>query len=155
MCELNVLAQFKKYDVSKLHRGFITPDGIETVLREEGVPDDAIADYIDEFMSLDSNGDGKVSYLDLYESMMTRIPDEWLEWIDTKFAFSFSKLAYLLFPSIRRGVADATLLKVLKDNGFNETTAQKLIDKTKKEGRQMVERSYVDASKGYVATVRS
>ena len=92
VCELNVLAQFKKYDVSKLHRGFITPDGIETVLREEGVPADAIQHYIDEFMSLDSNGDGKVSYLDLYESMMTRIPDEWLEWIDTKsdiFHFSF------------------------------------------------------------------
>lgn len=85
VCELNVLAQFKKYDVSKLHRGFITPDGIETVLKEEGVSPEAIRDYIEEFMSLDSNGDGKVSFLDLYESMMARIPDEWLEWIDTKF----------------------------------------------------------------------
>ena len=96
VCELNVLAQFKKYDVSRLHRGFITPDGIETVLKEEGVPAEAIQHYIEEFMSLDSNGDGKVSYLDLYESMMTRIPDEWLEWIDTKFAFIHC--IFLSFP---------------------------------------------------------
>ena len=109
VCELNVLAQFKKYDVSRLHRGFITPDGIETVLKEEGVPPDAIQSYIEEFMSLDSNGDGKVSYLDLYESMMTRIPDEWLEWIDTKYAnimhLLFSCLFNIYFSLLVFGVA--------------------------------------------------
>eukprot|EP00770_Monocercomonoides_exilis_P007050 MONOS_7013.1-p1 / transcript=MONOS_7013.1 / gene=MONOS_7013 / organism=Monocercomonoides_exilis_PA203 / gene_product=Calmodulin-like protein 3 / transcript_product=Calmodulin-like protein 3 / location=Mono_scaffold00231:21485-22240(+) / protein_length=181 / sequence_SO=supercontig / SO=protein_coding / is_pseudo=false len=140
ICELNVLAQFKKYDVSKIHRGFITPDGIETVLKEEGVADEAIRDYIDEFMALDSNGDGKVSFLDLYESMMTRIPDEWLEWID---------------KNIKRGVPDDTLLKVLVENGFNSDTAAKLIEKTHKEGRQVVERSYVDVGRGYVCGIKS
>jgi len=91
LCELNVLAQFKKFDVVKYQRGFIIPEGIEMVLKEEGVPDEAIQDYVNEFMTLDSNGDGKVSFLDLYESMMTKIPDEWLEWINTKLEFYFKK----------------------------------------------------------------
>jgi Ca2+-binding EF-hand superfamily protein len=95
MCELNVLAQFKKYDVSRLHRGFITPDGIRDVLEDEGISDEAIDEYIQEFMALDTNGDGKVSFLDLYESMMTRVPDEWLEWIDTKFKFLLFCFYYL------------------------------------------------------------
>lgn len=35
-------------------------DGIYTVLKEEGVSDEAIKEYTDEFMALDSNGDGFV-----------------------------------------------------------------------------------------------
>jgi len=31
-CELNVLAQFKKFDVSDIHRGFITEESIRKVL---------------------------------------------------------------------------------------------------------------------------
>ncbi|KAK2958048.1 hypothetical protein BLNAU_6974 [Blattamonas nauphoetae] len=135
ICELNVLAQFKKYDVSRLHRGFITPESIKQVLREEGVDDDAINEYVIEFMALDSNGDGKVSFLDLYESMMTRIPDEWLEWI---------------YVNVQRGVSDDAMIKILVENGFNQNTAQRLIEKTKREGRQVVERSYVDVGKNWV-----
>ncbi|KAA6402390.1 MAG: hypothetical protein EZS28_002091 [Streblomastix strix] len=140
VCELNVLAQFKKFDVSKLHRGVITRDGIYTVLKEEGVSDEAIKEYTDEFMALDSNGDGFVSFLDLYESMMTRIPDEWLEWINT---------------NVLRGVPDDTLMKILVENGFNQETAARLIDKTRREGRQVVERSYVDVGRGYVCGIKS
>ncbi|KAH7825315.1 putative Calmodulin [Monocercomonoides exilis] len=135
ICELNVLAQFKKYDVIKYQRGFITAEGIETVLKDEGVPDDSIRDYVDEFMTLDSNGDGKVSFLDLYESMMTRIPDEWLEWIHT---------------NIVRGVPDEVLVKVLVENGFNHETASRLIEKTKKEGRMVAERGFVETGPNFV-----
>lgn len=140
MCELNVLAQFKKYDVSRLYRGFITPDGIRDVLENEGISDDAINEYIQEFMALDTNGDGKVSFLDLYESMMTRVPDEWLEWIDT---------------NIQRGVNDETLLRILTENGFNKDIATKLIKKTRAEGRQVVERTFVDVGKGYIHAIQA
>ena len=85
-CELNVLAQFKKFDVDRSHRGFITAAGIETVLKDEGLDEDIIRDYIKEFMTLDTNGDGKIPFNDLYESMMTRIPEEWIEWLNIKFA---------------------------------------------------------------------
>ena len=93
-CELNVLAQFKKFDVVRLHRGYITAEGIEIVLKEEGLDDDIIRDYIKEFMTLDTNGDGKISFSELYESMMTPIPEEWIEWLNVKY-----HLAYLVFIS--------------------------------------------------------
>ena len=96
VCELNALAQFKKFAVTRSHRGYITAEGIETVLRDEGIPDDVIKDYIKEFMTLDTNGDGKVSFLDVYESMMARIPDEWLEWLSLKFQSSLF-ITHLLF----------------------------------------------------------
>ncbi|KAK2954752.1 hypothetical protein BLNAU_10237 [Blattamonas nauphoetae] len=109
VCELNVLAQFKKFDASPPHH-------------EDGVPEDAIQSYISEFMTLDTNGDDKVSFLDLYESMMTRIPEEWLEWI---------------FDNVKRGVKDETLLDIMVENGFNELTAARLIEKTKRDGKKI------------------
>jgi hypothetical protein len=42
-------------------------------------------------MSLDSDGDRKISFLDLYEAMMTKIQGEWLEWINTKFIYLFNE----------------------------------------------------------------
>ncbi|KAK2945872.1 hypothetical protein BLNAU_19168 [Blattamonas nauphoetae] len=122
VCELNVLAQFKKFDASPPHHGFITRESISQVLKEDGVPEDAIQSYISEFMTLDTNGDDKVSFLDLYESMMTRIPEEWLEWI---------------FDNVKRGVKDETLLDIMVENGFNELTAARLIEKTKRDGKKI------------------
>eukprot|EP00161_Ancyromonas_sigmoides_P026524 TRINITY_DN923_c1_g1_i5.p1 TRINITY_DN923_c1_g1~~TRINITY_DN923_c1_g1_i5.p1 ORF type:complete len:161 (-),score=16.62 TRINITY_DN923_c1_g1_i5:543-1025(-) len=80
-CELNVIAEFKKFDVDWLHRGFVTPAALERVLEDEGFGDDAISKFVADFMSCDSNGDGMVSYRDLHERMLGRVPGEWLEWL--------------------------------------------------------------------------
>ncbi|KAL0234456.1 hypothetical protein PCE1_001492 [Barthelona sp. PCE] len=138
--ELNVLAEFKKFDVSDLYRGFVTPDGIRRVLAQEGWEEDAIRMAIREILELDSNSDGKVSYLDFYDFMLNRVPDEWLDWI---------------YENICRGVADHKLVSILLDNGFPEELAQELITITKENGRQMLKRSYADNAKSYVYTVRS
>jgi hypothetical protein len=96
VCELNVLAQFKKYE-DPANKGFITEDGIRKALQAEGFSEEDITEYAREFMALDSDGDSKITFLDLYEAMMTKIPDEWLEWIHTKFALSF--FLHFLMPS--------------------------------------------------------
>ncbi|KAJ4462216.1 hypothetical protein PAPYR_1404 [Paratrimastix pyriformis] len=139
-CELNVLAQFKKFDVSDIYRGFITEESIRKVLEADRVEPIAIDDYVKEFMALDTNGDGKVSFLDLFESMMSRVPDEWLEWIWT---------------NVQRGVADDTITAILRENGFQPRLAERLLARTKREGRQIVERSYVDMGRGYVKPIIS
>ena len=132
MCELNVLAQFKKFDVIRSHHGSITAEGIETVLKEEGLDEDTIRDYITEFMTLDTNGDGKVSFSDLYESMMTQVPDEWIEWLNVKFRFFWT---YICFPftrlslSVMRGVSEEMIAKVMTENGFTLEASSHLIEK--------------------------
>ena len=63
-CELNAIAQFKKFDIHRSQKGVITPANIRTVLREEGYTEEVIDDYVSEFMLLDANGDGKISITD-------------------------------------------------------------------------------------------
>eukprot|EP00162_Nutomonas_longa_P023769 comp7815_c0_seq1/m.8067 comp7815_c0_seq1/g.8067 ORF comp7815_c0_seq1/g.8067 comp7815_c0_seq1/m.8067 type:complete len:213 (+) comp7815_c0_seq1:91-729(+) len=138
--ELNVLAEFKKFDVDWLHRGFITRDSIFRVLEEEGYSHSAIEKFADDMMLCDTNGDGKVSYRDLYERMIGRIPDEWLDWIA---------------ENVARGVPDVTILQILVDNGFKPGVAQGLLHRTKREGRQPSENTYIDHAHYQVYTVRS
>jgi propanediol dehydratase large subunit len=91
-------------------------------------------------MSSDTNGDGKVSYRDLFERMMSRIPQEWLAWI---------------YENVNRGVSDKTIVKILLDNGFKQEIAQQLLERTKREGLLTVERTYADNNFGYIYQVRA
>jgi Ca2+-binding EF-hand superfamily protein len=138
--ELNVLAQFKKFDVSKLFRGYITEESVRSVLTEEGYEGEELEKYGINMMATDTDGDGKVTYKDLFERMMGRVPDEWLQW---------------LYENVNRGVDDRTILKILLENGFSEEVGRELLIRTKTEGRLVVERTYVDDARGHIYHVRS
>eukprot|EP00762_Andalucia_godoyi_P001332 ANDGO_04798.mRNA.1 Calmodulin-like protein 7 len=137
--ELNVLAQFTKFNISQLFRGFITEDCVRKVLVEEGYAGSALESYVSNFMATDTNKDGKVSYRDLRERLLGVVPDEWLQWI---------------WENVDRGVADKTILKILEDNGFKPEVSSELLSRTKREGRLTVERTYADHPLGYVYQVR-
>lgn len=138
--ELNVLAQFKKYDVSPLFRGFITEDSVRKVLSADGLSGASLEEFVADFMSSDTNGDGKVSFRDLFERMMGRVPDEWLQWI---------------FENVQRGVSDRVILQILGENGFSDDVARHLLERTRREGRLTVERTYADNAHSYVYQVRT
>jgi|SaaInlStandDraft_6_1057023.scaffolds.fasta_scaffold13598_4 hypothetical protein len=138
--EMNILVTFKKFDTGLVHRGYITPDNIHRVLKAEGKTDEYINSCILDIMSSDSDGDGKVSFRDLYERVTERVPEEWLDWI---------------YENVTRGVDNGQLLEILRDNGFKEDIALSLIERTRKRGRQSVERSYADLSHEYIYTLRS
>jgi hypothetical protein len=72
--------------------------------------------------------------------MMKRIPQEWLEWIA---------------DNLKNGVKEDTILKVLLANGIEEKVASTVIQKTKTEGKQFVQRSFADFSKSYIYVMKS
>jgi len=57
--------------------------------------------------------------------------------------------------SVQRGVSDETILSILRENGFQPRLAERLLTRTKREGRQIVERSYVDQARGRVVPIVS
>ena len=59
-CDLNVLAEFKKYDVHKLHRGVITKDCVINVLQSDQLDPTHIEYMAETFMKHDLDHDGKV-----------------------------------------------------------------------------------------------
>ncbi len=91
-------------------------------------------------MACDTNGDGKVSYRDLFERMRGVVPEAWLDWIA---------------ENVERGVSEKSMLDVLRLNGFRDGIARSLIQKTKKQGRIIPESNYVDHNHYSVYTVRS
>ena len=74
ICDLNVLAEFKKFDVHRLHRGIITRDCLFKVFAAEGFENEELDLRVDEFMRHDLDRDGMITFKELYESMMKRIP---------------------------------------------------------------------------------
>ena len=138
--QFNILAEFKKYDISPDHRGFITADSIRKVLTNEGCRRDVVEQKTEELMRSDSNADGKVSFRDLYEFMTERVPDEWLEWIHI---------------NVQRGVDTDAMIQIMKDNGFHPEVAEELVLRTEAEGRLEAERGYADSAKAYVYCFRS
>ena len=135
-----MLAEFCKFNVDWLHRGYITEEAIRTVLESEGYTGKEVDACVEDLMACDTNQDGKISYRDLYERMMGRVPEEWLEWVHT---------------NVQRGVSEETILQILEDNGFRRGLAVSLLTKTKRDGRQHASNSYVDHTSSYVYTVRS
>lgn len=80
-CELNVLAEFKKFDIHKMQRGIISKECIKKVLKAEHQNEEALEIKITEIMAYDSDGDGLITFRDFYDNMLRRIPQEWLTWI--------------------------------------------------------------------------
>ena len=96
-CELNVLAEFKKFDISKLQRGLITRDSVRKVFKAELievnhplVAQEGFSEELDrrvsEIMRFDSDQDGVVTFKDFYDHMLRKVPQEWLQWIHKKYA---------------------------------------------------------------------
>jgi len=81
-CELNVLAEYKKFDIHKLQRGVVTRDCVRKVFRAELMemkhdPATFTAE-VDRrtaaIMAYDSDGDGVVTFKDFYDNILRRVP---------------------------------------------------------------------------------
>lgn len=83
-CELNVLAEFKKFDIHKLQRGIVNRECIKKVLKADNIEGEALETRIAEMMQFDSDGDGLLTFRDFYDNMLRRVPQEWLNWIYQK-----------------------------------------------------------------------
>ena len=94
-CELNVIAEFKKYDISKVQRGVITKDCVRKVFKAEMiemrhplVAQEGFSEELDrrvaQIMKFDSDNDGMLTFKDFYDNMLRKVPQEWLQWIYKK-----------------------------------------------------------------------
>jgi Ca2+-binding EF-hand superfamily protein len=81
-CELNVLAEFKKYDIHKLQRGIVTKDCVRKVLRAELIElkydaatfNQELDRRMAHIMAYDSDGDGIITFKDFYDNILRRVP---------------------------------------------------------------------------------
>eukprot|EP00741_Cyanophora_paradoxa_P005908 tig00000949_g5726.t1 len=138
--DLNVVAEFKKFDVGFPNRGLVTEEDVRKVLEADEAKAEDIEDYVAWFMSADKDADGVVTFQDLYDRMSGRLYDDWLAWIHT---------------NLERGVREEDLVRVLVDNGFEEAVSRRVLDRTRRQGRQVIHRSYVDRSTAYVYSPRT
>ncbi|KAL0219052.1 hypothetical protein P9112_004705 [Eukaryota sp. TZLM1-RC] len=138
-CELNLLVEFKKYDVDDLHRGFITPYSIQLVLKQDNWPEEEILRAISFALTLDSNNDQKISFQDFSDYVHQIIPDAWLSWIH---------------ENVIRDIPCEDILSVLLENGFNATIATNLIEKTRQEGRLVSKQTFADRCGNYVHVIK-
>jgi len=138
--DINIIAEFKRFDVDELHHGWITVDSLRRVLRAEGYATNEATTYASRIMAADSDGDGKVSFRDLHALLTKRVPTEWSEWVA---------------ENVKRGVADDTLLSILEENGFEHERAIKLVQETKKSGSAVDSLNYADTSTNYIYTLRA
>jgi Ca2+-binding EF-hand superfamily protein len=81
-CELNALAELKKFDVHPTYRGIVTAECVDKVLREEGASQ--VEALVQEFMLCDRNLDGYVSYKDIYDWVLSLLPPDWDKWLVEK-----------------------------------------------------------------------
>ncbi|KAL0235840.1 hypothetical protein GEMRC1_002422 [Eukaryota sp. GEM-RC1] len=137
--DLNILAEFKKFDVDDLHRGFITPFSIQITLSKDGWKEEDVLQAISFLMSLDTNNDQKVSFQDLHDFLTNKLPDAWLGWI---------------YENITREVEIEEIISVLVEHGFNYDVAMELIEKTKKEGRQVSRMTFADHCRNFVHVIK-
>ncbi len=61
-CELNVIAEFKKFDIHRLHRGIISRDCVEAVYEIEGIKGEELKVMVTEFMKHDIDHNDMVKY---------------------------------------------------------------------------------------------
>ncbi|CAG9323820.1 unnamed protein product [Blepharisma stoltei] len=110
-CELNVLADFKKYE-DRDHRCYITQESLRRTLYEEHIDIKDIDEIAHEFFKCDKNHDGAISYKDLYDYALGNIPEEWLEWI---------------INNHEREVDHEIIFKTIEENGFNVLSARNFL----------------------------
>eukprot|EP00347_Sterkiella_histriomuscorum_P019283 403342237 len=142
-CELNVLAEFKKFDIHKIQRGIVTKDCIRKVLKAEPQyqeDNESLEKRIQEIMSYDSDRDGLLTFKDFYDNMLRRVPQEWLNWI---------------YENLMKGVREEFIRMSLEVNGVDSALAQSLLQKTKKEGLLTIGKTFVDQSKSYIYVMKS
>jgi Ca2+-binding EF-hand superfamily protein len=82
-CELNVIAEFKKFE-DKVHKGYITQRSIEDALFCEGIARAEIASIVATLMNIDKNRDGFITYKQLFDFLMGILPEEWIKWLISK-----------------------------------------------------------------------
>ena len=111
---LNVMAEFSKFNVDELHRGRITSSSVERALGHEGVgPSDRLCRaYTASLLQCDSDGDGQVSFRDLYDAMTGRIPQPWLDWI---------------YQELKGGSSSEAVIETLIQSGFEERVAREIV----------------------------
>lgn len=83
-CELNVLAEFKKFDIDHEKKGLLTKKSLRKVLTFEGFDEDVKETIVNDYMALDRNKDGYISYKDLYDYVMGELNAVWQDWLDKK-----------------------------------------------------------------------
>ena len=82
-CELNALADFKKYQDRRLP-AFVSRESVYCALVSDGVSAEDAEGFTQKLFLFDHNLDGVLSYKELYDFIMKRIPEEWLEWLTEK-----------------------------------------------------------------------
>lgn len=82
-CELNVIANFKKFE-DKQHKGYITQRSIEESLFIEGHNRSDVSQYTQTLMKIDKNRDGFITYKQLYDFLMGILPEDWIKWLINK-----------------------------------------------------------------------
>lgn len=83
-CELNVLAEFKKFDIDHEKKGLLTKKSLRKVLTFEGFDGEEKECIVNDYMALDRNKDGYISYKDLYDYVMGSLSPIWQDWLDAK-----------------------------------------------------------------------
>jgi Ca2+-binding EF-hand superfamily protein len=82
-CELNVIADFKKFE-DKQHKGYVTQRSIEEALFIEGHSRIDVSQYTLTLMKIDKNRDGFITYKQLYDFLMGILPEDWIKWLINK-----------------------------------------------------------------------
>jgi len=77
------LADFKKYQDRRLP-GFVSRESVYCALISDGVSNEDAEGFTQKLFLFDRNLDGVLSYKELYDFIMKRIPEEWLEWLAEK-----------------------------------------------------------------------
>lgn len=128
---LNVMVEFSKFNVDDLHRGRITSSAVEKALGHEGInPADKLCRaYIASLIQCDSDGDGQVSFRDLYDAMTGRIPQAWLDWI---------------YQEIKGGSPCEVVVETLIQNGFEEKVASDIVAMTASSPTPLSSRCFAD-----------
>ncbi len=62
LCEMNVVAEFKKFDVHRVQRGLVTRECVEAVLASEGIVGTDLVFRVNQFMCHDQDCDGIVLF---------------------------------------------------------------------------------------------
>ena len=128
-CELNVLAEFKKFDIHKLQRGIVNRECLRKVLRAELLSEEDLESRVTEIMIFDSDGDGLLTFKDFYDNMLRKVPQEWLNWISA---------------NLKKGVREDFIRMSLEMNGVESQLAMSLIEKTKEVGPLSIGKTFAD-----------
>ncbi|GKT28175.1 hypothetical protein ADUPG1_000483 [Aduncisulcus paluster] len=131
---LNVIAEFKKYDVDMITRGFLTKRSIRRVLEEEGAPKPYIEGKVKEVELIDDDRDGVISFKEFHDYLKHTTPQSWLDWV---------------YENVSRGIPSDEIMRIMLENGFEDREAREILLLTKREGRLAQEKTFLDKAKLY------